>query len=557
MASQQNSRSVGMVEFEEKEYSTAELAAIYDESIRNFKEGEVITGVIVDINNDSIVVDVGFKSEGIIPMDEFPHGSGQLKIGQEVEVFIEDTENDDGVMVFSMEKASRMRLWEELLKKYEANQTIRGVIFGKIKGGLAVDIGLKAFLPGSQIDVRPPKNLDTLLGREFEFRIIKMNAKRGNIVLSRRVLVEEERKVTKDSTLSTLEEGKIVEGVVKNITDYGAFIDLGGVDGLLHITDMSWGRINHPSELLKVGDTINVVVLKFDKETERVSLGLKQQHPDPWANVQEKYPIGKRVKGKVVSITDYGAFLELENGVEGLVHISEMTWSKHVRHPSRIVNIEDAVEAEVLNIDTDKKRISLGIKQITPNPWNKIEERYTIGATVEGTVRNLTDFGAFVEIEDGVDGLIHISDMSWTQKIKHPSEVLKKKDVVKCKVLKIDEENERISLGLKQLEPDPWETVAQKYKVGRDVKATIVKVTNFGAFAEIEPGIEGLIHVSQISDKTRVANARKEIKIGQAVDVKIIKVDMEGKKIGLSMKAFLNGMTGDENYEIEDFPSEE
>jgi small subunit ribosomal protein S1 len=557
MVSQQNSRSIGVVEYEEKEYTPEELAAIYDESIRSFKEGEVIKGVVVDITHDSVVVDVGFKSEGIIPLDEFPHGTGQVKIGVEVEVFIEETENDDGVMVFSMEKASRMRLWEELLKKYEANQTIRGVIFGKIKGGLAVDIGLKAFLPGSQIDVRPPKNLDSLMGREYEFRIIKMNHKRGNIVLSRRVLVEEERKVTKDSTLSTLEEGKCIEGIVKNITDYGAFIDLGGVDGLLHITDMSWGRINHPSELLKVGDTINLVVLKFDKETERVSLGLKQQYPDPWANVQEKYPIGKRVKGKVVSITDYGAFLELENGVEGLVHISEMTWSKHVRHPSRIVNIDDMVEAEVLNIDTDKKRISLGIKQITQNPWDKIEERYSIGTLVDGTVRNLTDFGAFVEIEDGVDGLIHISDMSWTQKIKHPSEVLKKKDVVKCKVLKIDKENERISLGLKQLEPDPWETVAVKYKVGMDVKATIVKVTNFGAFAEIEPGIEGLIHVSQISEKQRVANARKEIKVGQSVDVKIIKVDMDAKKIGLSMKAFLNGMTGDENYEIEDFPSEE
>ncbi len=557
MESQQSSRSTGVVEYEDKEYTPEELAAIYDESIRNFKEGEVIKGVVVDITHDSVVVDVGFKSEGIISLEEFPHGLGQLKVGAEVEVFIEDTENDDGVMVFSMEKAGRMRLWGELHKKYEANQTVRGVIFGKIKGGLAVDIGLKAFLPGSQIDVRPPKNLDSLMGREFEFRIIKMNHKRGNIVLSRRVLVEEERKVTKDSTLATLEEGKCIEGMVKNITDYGAFIDLGGVDGLLHITDMSWGRINHPSELLKVGDTVSLVVLKFDKETERVSLGMKQLHPDPWQNVQEKYPIGKRVKGKVVSITDYGAFLELENGIEGLVHISEMTWSKHVRHPSRIVNIDDFVEAEVLNIDTDKKRISLGIKQITQNPWDKIEERYAIGSTVDGTVRNLTDFGAFVEIEDGVDGLIHISDMSWTQKIKHPSEVLKKKDVVKCKVLKIDKENERISLGLKQLEPDPWETVASKYKVGMDVKATIVKVTNFGAFAEIEPGIEGLIHVSQISDKQRVANARKEIKIGQQVDVKIIKVDLDAKKIGLSMRAFVTGMTGDENYEIEDFPSEE
>ncbi|MBI5178725.1 MAG: 30S ribosomal protein S1 [Nitrospinae bacterium] len=556
MAKEQSSRPAGVVaEFEDKEYTSEELAAIYDESIRNFKQGEVIKGIVVDITHDSVVVDVGFKSEGIISLEEFPQGADSVKIGSEVEVFIEDTENDDGVMVFSIEKAARMRLWEQLLQKHNANETVRGVIFGKIKGGLAVDIGLKAFLPGSQIDVRPPKNLDALLGREFEFRIIKMNAKRGNIVLSRRVLVEEERKVTKDSTLSTLEEGKLVEGMVKNITDYGAFIDLGGVDGLLHITDMSWGRINHPSEILKVGDTVNVVVLKFDKETERVSLGLKQQTPDPWANVQEKYPIGMRVKGRVVSITDYGAFLELENGVEGLVHISEMTWSKHVRHPSRIVNIDDVVEAEVLNIDTEKKRISLGIKQITANPWDKIEERYPIGTSVEGSVRNITDFGAFVEIEDGVDGLIHISDMSWTAKIKHPSEILKKKDTVKCKVLKIDKENERISLGLKQLEPDPWENAAKKYSMGMDVSATIVKVTNFGAFAEIEPGIEGLIHVSQLTDKQK--GARKEIKVGQEVDVKIIKVDLENKKIGLSMKAFATGMTGEESYEIEDFPEEE
>ncbi len=551
------SRPAAGVSFEEKEYTSAELAAIYDDSIRNFKAGEVITGVVVAITPDSVVVDVGFKSEGIIPIDEFGGFTKDIKIGSEIEVYIEETENDDGVMVFSREKAQRQRCWEIIHKKYEANEIVKGVIVGKIKGGLAVDIGIKAFLPGSQIDIRPPKNLDALLGREYEFRIIKMNSKRGNIVLSRRVLIEEERKVTKDSTLSQLEEGKCVEGVVKNITDYGAFIDLGGVDGLLHITDMSWGRINHPSELLKVGDTANVIVLKFDKETERVSLGLKQHTPDPWVNVEEKYPISKRVKGKVVSVTDYGAFLELENGVEGLVHISEMTWSKHVRHPSRIVTVGDEVEAEVLNIDKEKKRISLGMKQIIQNPWEKIEERYPIGTTVEGTVRNLTDFGAFVELEDGVDGLIHISDMSWTQKVKHPSELLKKKDQVKCRVLKIDKENERISLGLKQLEPDPWETVASKYSMGQDVKAKIVKVTNFGAFAEIEPGIEGLIHISQIGDKRAPANARKELKVGQDVDAKIIKVDLEAKKIGLSMKALSGGEAGEGEYEIVDFPDEE
>lgn len=544
------------VEEEEKEYTSEELEAIYDSSIKNFKRGEVIKGSIVEVRHDTVIVDVGFKSEGIIPISEFSVSAAELSVGDEIEVFIEDTENRDGVMVLSIEKASRMRKWEELQEKYDAEETIRGTIVSKIKGGLAVDLGLRAFLPGSQIDLRPPKYVDDMIGKEYDFKIIKMNRRRGNIVLSRRVLVEEERRVIKKNTLTQLEEGRCIEGVVKNITDYGAFIDLGGIDGLLHITDMSWGRINHPSEIVTVGDSVKVVVLKFDKENERVSLGMKQHTEDPWANVEEKYSIGKRVDGKVVSVTDYGAFLELETGVEGLIHISEMTWSKHIRHPSRLVAVGDAVEAEVLNIDKDKKRISLGMKQISQNPWDSIEENYPIGSTVEGTVRNLTDFGAFVEIEDGVDGLIHISDMSWTEKVKHPSEIVKKKDVVKTKVLKIDKENERMSLGLKQLEPDPWEGVAEKYKTGQDIKAKIVKTTNFGAFAEIEPGIEGLIHVSQISDK-RVANPRKELKMDQEVEVKIIKVDAENRKIGLSIRAFTQGMTGEEIEDIEDFPEEE
>jgi len=457
----------------------------------------------------------------------------------------------------------KLRRWDELFKKHDANETVNGAVVGGIKGGLSVDVGLRAFLPGSQIDVRPPKHLDNIIGKSFDFRIIKMNRRRGNIVLSRRVLIEEERKSTKEQILSSLDEGKTVEGLVKNITDYGVFIDLGGVDGLLHITDMSWGRINHPSEMLNIGDTVEVVVLTFDKESERVSLGMKQKTVDPWESVDDKFPVGKRVKGKVVSITHYGAFLELEAGVEGLVHISEMTWSKHVRHPSRIVSVGDEVETEILSIDREKKRISLGIKQVVENPWDNIGERYPVGSTVEGSVRNLTDFGAFVEIEDGVDGLIHISDMSWTQKIKHPSEVVKKKDVVKTMILKIDKDNERISLGLKQMEPDPWSTVAERYKLGQDIKIKITKTANFGAFAEMEPGIEGLIHVSQISDQ-RVTNPRKELTVDQEVDVRIIKIDAEKRKIGLSIKAFNQDAPVSEVEvevaemdEIEDFPEEE
>jgi small subunit ribosomal protein S1 len=541
----------------EENLSREEMEALYNQSLKNFKDGEIIKGNVIAVTNENVVVDVGFKSEGVISIDEFPGGADSVQIGDEVEVFIEETENNDGVMVLSKEKAARLKKWDELNKKYDSQDTVHGTIVGRVKGGLAVDIGLRAFLPGSQIDLRPPRDLDAWMGKDFDFRIIKMNRRRGNIVLSRRLLIEAERKVAKEETLANLEEGKMIEGVVKNITDYGVFIDLGGVDGLLHITDMSWGRINHPSEMLNIGDNVKVVVLKFDSQSERVSLGLKQQTEDPWENVEEKYAIGTRVKGKVVSITDYGAFLELETGVEGLVHISEMTWSKHIRHPNRLVDVGEVVEAEVLNIDKDKKRISLGIKQVTPNPWDNIEERYPVDSVVDGTVRNLTDFGAFVEIEDGVDGLIHISDMSWTQKLKHPSEMVKKKDTVKCKVIKIDKENERISLGLKQLEPDPWEKVPEKYQVGQDIKAKITKTANFGAFAEIEPGIEGLIHVSQISDK-RIANPRKELEVDQEVDVKIIKIDAENRKIGLSMKAFVQGITGEEaDFEIEDFPEEE
>jgi len=544
---------------DEETLSREDMEALYETTMKGYKEGEIVTGTVMSIGRDSVIVDVGMKSEGMIPIHEFPGGPSSINEGDVVEVLIEKTEDDnaEGVIVLSIDKALKMKKWEELQKIHDEDKLIKGTPVGKIKGGLAVDIGLRAFLPGSQIDVRPPKNMDEYLYKEMEFKIIKMNKRRGNIVLSRRAIIEEERKASRSTVLSTLEEGEIVEGVVKNITDYGAFIDLGGVDGLLHITDISWGRVNHPSEALNIGDTIKVVVLKFDKESERVSLGLKQHTDDPWKNIEEKFAIGTKVVGKVVSITDYGAFLELEPGVEGLVHISEMTWSKHVRHPSRIVEEGEEVDAEVLNTDKERKRISLGIKQLKPNPWDNIEERYPIGTQVDGVVRNLTDFGAFVEIEEGVDGLIHISDMSWTEKIKHPSEIVKKKDSLTTLVLKIDKENERISLGLKQLGPDPWDSIDGKFSVGDDIKVKIVKITNFGAFAEIEPGVEGLIHASQIADATNV-NPRNELEVDQEVEVKIIKVELAERKIALSIKALGSEILADNgDYEMEDFPEEE
>ncbi|MBI4829131.1 MAG: 30S ribosomal protein S1 [Nitrospinae bacterium] len=522
-----------------------EYEALIDASVGSFKQGEVTRGVISARLADTVVVDIGFKSEGVIALAEFGRRAADLKVGDEVEVLLEKSEDNEGMVVLSKEKADRIRVWDEMAKRYENDDVIDGTILSKIKGGLTVDIGLKAFLPGSQIDLRPIKNLDRLIGERLKFKIIKMNKKRGNIVLSRRVLLEEERKVTKENTLAQLREGAMVEGIVKNITEYGAFIDLGGIDGLLHITDMSWGRVNHPSEMFNIGDTVKVIVLKFDKETERVSLGYKQGTPDPWSAAEGRYPAGARVTGKVVSIADYGAFVELEEGIEGLVHISEMTWNKHIRHPGKLVNVGDQVEAVVLALDREKKRISLGMKQIQANPWEEIEKKYPTGALVEGRVRNVAEFGAFVELEEGVDGLIHISDMSCTQKIKHPSEVLKKRDKVRCMVLSIDKENERLSLGLKQLEKDPWEEVEGKFPVGVDVKCKIVKITNFGAFAEIESGVEGLIHVSQLSTN-KVTNPRKAVRVDQEITAKVIKVDLPNRKIGLSIKAFLEGLSPEE-----------
>ncbi len=519
----------------EDQASWEEMETYFTESLNQFKEGQIINGKIIEISKGMATVDVGFKSEGIVQLHEFPDNGKNMAIGDEVEVFLERVEDNDGNVVLSKEKANKIKLWDELVKTYEADEIIEGTVVAKAKGGLTVDIGLKAFLPGSQIDLRPIRNLEKLIGEKFQMRIIKMNKKRGNIVLSRRVLLEEQRKQSRSETLQKLEEGNLVDGIVKNITEYGVFIDLGGIDGLLHITDMSWGRVNHPSEMFSIGDKVQVMVLKFDKEKERVSLGLKQITPDPWVNVDEKYPVETRIKGKVVSITDYGVFVELEKGIEGLVHISEMSWSRHVKHPSKIVSIRDEVEAVVLTLDKEKKRISLGMKQIEPNPWEEIERKYPIGSEVDGTVRNLTDFGAFIELEDGVDGLIHISDLSW-KKIKHPSEVLKKKDAAKAVVLSIDKDSCRISLGIKQLQPDPWDDIAKNYLIGTEVEGTVVKVTGFGAFAEFGDGLEGLIHVSQLSSE-KVTHPDKAVSVGDKIKAKVIKVDTSSKKIALSIKA--------------------
>jgi small subunit ribosomal protein S1 len=470
----------------------ARLLDLYDSSFRNIAEGEVVKGTVLKVTPSEVIVDVGYKSEGIIPVDEFVDETGQITVqpGDTVDVLLERTEDREGYVVLSREKAEKMKIWDEVEKAYAEKKVVIGRVIERIKGGLAVDIGVRAFLPGSQIDVRPVRNLDALRGQELRMRVIKVNKKRGNIVLSRKVLLEEENAEKKKHTLDTLAEGKVLRGVVKNITDYGAFIDLGGIDGLLHITDMSWGRVSHPSELFKVNDEIDVIVLKYDPATERVSLGHKQLMNDPWSNVIERYPVGARMSGKVVSLTDYGAFVELEPGVEGLIHVSEMSWSKRVKHPSKILNVGDTVEAMVLGVDPGARRISLGLKQVESNPWHELSEKYPIGTTITGKVRNLTEFGAFVEVEEGIDGLIHISDMSWSKRLKHPSEVLKKGDTVEAMVLNIDAENQRLSLGLKQLQTDVWDEFFTQHHVGDVVEGKVVRVTNFGAFVELAEGIE-------------------------------------------------------------------
>jgi small subunit ribosomal protein S1 len=509
------------------------------------KEGEIISAVVLSVNKDFVLVDVGYKSEGLIPASEFAqiNGEPQVKVGDRVEVLVETRENESGHMVLSKEKADRLKVWDEISAACERDEVVEGVIVGRVKGGLQVDIGVRAFLPGSQVDLRPIRNLENLIGKHFKFSVIKFNKKRGNIVLSRRALLEKDREERRKVTLQHLKEGAVMEGVVKNLTDYGAFVDLGGVDGLLHVTDMSWGRVQNPNGLFEVGQTVKVVVLKYDEENERVSLGMKQTQEDPWQMAQKDFPVGSKVRGKVVSLTDYGAFIELKPGVEGLIHVSEMSWTKRVKHPSKIVNIGDEVEAVVLDIDQESKRISLGMKQVEPNPWTLLEEKYPVGTVIRGQVRNITDFGIFIGIEEGIDGLVHISDLSWTQRVKHPSDMYQKNDEVEAVVLNIDVPNERFSLGIKQLHEDPWGRIPQVYPRGARVVGTVSKVTDFGAFIEIEPGIDGLCHVSEFSEE-HVEDPRTFLKPGEQVEVMIIDNDKEERKIGLSIKAIKKAEKG-------------
>ena len=516
----------------------AEYEKLLEAYNTNITEGEVVKGKVLQVSDSEVVVDIGYKSEGMINVNEFRNEKGEItvKAGDTVDVLLEKAEDKKGYLVLSREKAEKMKVWDVIEEAYQNKTIVKGRVIERIKGGLAVDIGVRAFLPGSQVDVRPVRNLDSMRGQDLEMRVIKVNKKRGNIVLSRKVVLEEHLTERKSETLEALEEGRVFRGVVKNLTDYGAFIDLGGIDGLLHITDMSFGRIQHPSELFNVGDQTEVVVLKFDRETERVSLGYKQLAPDPWESAQESFPIGTRVKGKIVSLTDYGAFVKLKPGVEGLIHVSEMSWSKRVKHPSKVLNVGDEIEAMVLQVDTGERRISLGLKQVEPNPWQQLADKYETGARIEGTVRNLTDFGAFVEVEEGIDGLIHISDMSWSKRVAHPSEVLKKGDTVDAVVLSIDAENQRLSLGLKQLGEDVWEEFFNRQQEGDVVDGKVVRLTNFGAFVEIEEGIEGLLHVSEVDDE-RIEKPEDKVAVGESYRMKIIKISPLERKIGLSIRA--------------------
>jgi small subunit ribosomal protein S1 len=514
------------------------FADLFEKSLRSVKEGEVVKGRVLAIDDEHVSIDIGFKSEGMVAAWEFMDEDGTVLVapGDEVDVLLEESEGEDGRVVISKEKADRLKIWDDISRAYKADEAVEGVVLSRVKGGLAVDIGVKAFLPGSQVDLRPVRNLEHIVGQRLQFKIIKFNKRRANIVLSRRALLESERKRMRETTLQTLAPGQIVDGVIKNLTDYGAFIDLGGIDGLLHVTDMSWGRVNHPSEIFHVGDEIKVKVLKFDSDNERVSLGLKQIQPDPWIDASMRYPIGKRISGRVVSLAEYGAFLELEPGIEGLIHVSEMSWTKRIKHPSKVVTVGDTVEAVVLDVDERDRKISLGMKQIEPNPWSVIEEKYPVGTRVSGAVRNVTNFGVFVGLEEGIDGLVHVSDISWTEQIKHPSEKFNKGDVVEAVVLKIDKENEKFSLGIKQLQENPWNDLLRKYPVGSEVTGPVTNVADFGAFVKLEEGIEGLIYSSELAGE-RVDNPADVVSPGQQVTALITRVDPVEQKISLSIRA--------------------
>jgi small subunit ribosomal protein S1 len=517
----------------------AEMFGQYEESLRSISEGEIVRGTVLGIDEKEVLVDVGFKSEGVISLSEFADPSS-IKVGDILEVFLEKMENQDGLVVLSKQRADFVRVWDRVKEAHDTGQVVEGKLVRKIKGGVVVDLyGVEAFLPGSQIALRQVQNVDALLGQNVQVKIIKLNKRRRNIVVSRRAVLEEERDRMKSTILKDLAKDQIREGVVKNITDFGAFVDLGGIDGLLHITDMSWGRVSHPSEIAKIGDRVRVKVLNFDPEKERISLGLKQLEPYPWEGVEDKYKVGDRINGKVVSITDYGAFIELEKGVEGLIHVSEMSWTRHVRHPSKVVNIGDIIEAVVLKVDKANEKISLGLKQVEPDPWLTLDEKYPAGMRVRGKVRNLTNFGAFVELEEGIDGLVHVSDMSWTKRVAHPNEVLKKGDTVEVVILSIDKEHRRISLGLKQVSEDPWPYLAERFPSGMELVGAVNRLFDRGAIVDIGEGIEGFVPISQLGleDLKRPNDA---FEVGEELTMKVTRVDVANHRLILSVKAWLS-----------------
>jgi small subunit ribosomal protein S1 len=532
-----------------------DFQSLFEESMFSVKPGAVVKGRVVGINETHVMVDVGYKTEGQIPIEEFRDREGQVqvKVGDDVDVFFDSSEGENGGIVLSHARAENMKAWERIEKAFNEGSAIEGLVVDKVKGGFKVDVGIMGFLPGSHVDIRPNRNLDRFVGKRDRFLVLKYNRMRGNVVVSRRALVEKERGALRKDTLKVLEEGVILEGTVKTLTGYAAFVDVGGIDGIVHITDMSWGRIGHPSEVVRVSEKVKVVVLKFDAEKERLSLGMKQLTPDPWGSVREKYPVGARIQGRVVSLTDYGAFVELEKGVEGLIHVSEMSWTKKTLHPSKILEVDQTVEVLVLNVDPLQRRIALGLKQVVPNPWVALKDKYPVGTVIKGPVRNVTDFGLFVEVEEGIDGLVHVSDLHWTKKVKHPSELHKKGDIVEAKVLGVDVQNQRLSLGIKQLSTDPWQLIAQRYPVGSKVKGTVTSVPDFGVFVRLEEGVEGLVHVSQLSQE-RIDKPSSLYKVGDSIEAEVLQIDTQQRRIGLSVRALKKT---EERQEMENYLKKE
>ena len=513
---------------------SVDLLSLIDKSFREFREGSIVLGRILEIQPQIVLVDIGYKSEGAIPVSEFE--DEEFAVGDEIEVLLERLENDEGMIVLSKEKAAYKQNWDKIAKVFHDGGLVKGKVKAVVKGGLMVNVGVEAFLPGSQIDIIPPKDLTEYVGNVYDFKIVKLNDERKNVVLSRREVIEAERSLERQKFLEEVTVGDTVEGQVKNLTDFGAFVDLKGMDGLLHITDMSWGRINHPSEMLTIAQVVTVQILEVDKEKERVSLGLKQLTPNPWEDIEAKFPVGGHVKGKITKLVPYGAFVEVAEGVEGLIHVSELSWTKRITRPSDILEMGQELEAVVLGINKEEQKISLGVRQLEPNPWDEVETRYPIGSTIKGEVRNLTPYGAFIELEDGIDGMVHVSDLSWTRKVNHPSELLNKGDELEAVVLEIDKENQRISLGVKQLETDPWEEIGSNFNVGDLVKGTVAKIATFGAFVQLEGDVDGLVHISQLSEE-HVTKVKDVINIGDAVEARVIKVDKAERRIGLSIKA--------------------